>query len=72
MNEKYIEAFKKNGFSYEEIQTIIESEKEFDKIWISYDFNKVKILARKELFSHYITLNFPSFSSKYLTKSNTI
>jgi SOS response regulatory protein OraA/RecX len=32
MNEKYIEAFKKNGFSYEEIQTIIESEKEFDKI----------------------------------------
>ena len=52
MNEKDIEAFKKDGFSYEEIQTIIESEKKFKETWISYDFDEVKISARKRLFSN--------------------
>jgi len=45
------EAFKKAGFNYEEIQNILESEKEFKENWVSYDFKEVKKLARKELFS---------------------
>ena len=46
-----IEAFKKAWFSFEEIQDIIESEKEFEETWIAYDFEEVKKQARKELFS---------------------
>ena len=46
-----IEAFKNAGFTYEEIQDIIQSEKEYEETWITYDFEDVKILARKELFS---------------------
>jgi len=46
-----IEAFKRAGLSFEEIQDIIESENEFEKTWIAYDLDEVKKLARKELFS---------------------
>ena len=45
------EAFKKAGLSFEEIQDIIESEKEFEETGVDYDFDEVKTLARKELFS---------------------
>ncbi len=45
------EAFKKAGFNYEEIQNIIESEKEYEENGITYDFKEVKKLARNELFS---------------------
>ncbi len=51
MTEIDIEAFKKAGFSFEEIQDIIDSEKEFEETGIAYDFEDVKIFARKELFS---------------------
>ncbi|MDD3793305.1 MAG: hypothetical protein PHI37_00635 [Candidatus Gracilibacteria bacterium] len=46
-----LEAFRKAGLSYEEIQDIIESEKDFKDTGITYDFEEVKKLARKELFS---------------------
>ena len=46
-----VEAFKKAGFTFEEIQDIIESEKEFEETWMSYEFEEVKELARKEIFS---------------------
>ena len=46
-----IEAFKKAWFTFEEIQDIIESEKEFEENWITYNFEDIKKLARKELFS---------------------
>ena len=46
-----VEAFKKAGFTFEEIQDIIESEKEFNETWIAYDFDEVKEIARKEIFS---------------------
>lgn len=45
------EAFKKAGLSFEEIQKVIESEEEFQKTWIAFDFEDVKVFARKELFS---------------------
>jgi len=45
------EAFKKAWFSFEEIQEIIDSEKEFEKTGVVYDLNEVQKLARKELFS---------------------
>ena len=45
------EALKKAGFSYDEIQDIIESEREFEETWVAYDFEDVKLFARKELFS---------------------
>lgn len=45
------ETFKKVWFSYEEIQDIIESEKEFEETWIAYDLDEIQKLARKELFS---------------------
>ena len=45
------EAFRKAGFSFEEIQDIIESEKDFEETWIAYDLDEVKLLARKEIFS---------------------
>jgi len=47
-----IEAFKKEGFSYEEIQEITESIEEFEKTWIVYDFEDLKKLSRKTLFSN--------------------
>ena len=51
MTEIDVEAFKKEWFSYEEIQDIIEAEKEFEQTWVAYDFEEVKLLARKEIFS---------------------
>ena len=46
-----IEEFKKDGFSYEEIQEIKESIDDFEKTWASFDFKDVKTLARNNLFS---------------------
>ena len=46
-----VEAFKKAWFTFEEIEDIIESEKEFEETWITYNFEDIKKLARKELFS---------------------
>ena len=51
MAEINVEAFKKAWFSYEEIEDIIDGEKEFEETWITYSFEEVKQIARKELFS---------------------
>ena len=51
MVEINVEAFKNAWFTFEEIQDIIESEKEFNETWIAYDFDEVKEIARKEIFS---------------------
>jgi hypothetical protein len=50
-NKIDVETFKKAGLNFEEIQDIIESEKEFKETGIDYSFEEVKKLARKELFS---------------------
>ena len=46
-----VEAFKNAWFTFEEIQDIIDGEKEFEEAWITYSFEEVKQIARKELFS---------------------
>ncbi len=45
------EAFKKAWYSYEQIQKIIKSEKEFERNWITHSFNDVKKNTRAKLFS---------------------
>lgn len=52
MDAMTIEAFKKEGFTFEEIQEIIEAEKEFEENWITYDFDEVMESIQKELFSN--------------------
>lgn len=47
-----VEAFKKAGFTYEQIQNIIVSEEEFERTGVGYSHEEVKIFARKELFSN--------------------
>lgn len=49
MDAMTIEAFKKEGFTFEEIQEIIEAEKEFEENWITYDFDEVMESIQKEL-----------------------
>ncbi|NVP18148.1 hypothetical protein HUU51_05525 [Candidatus Gracilibacteria bacterium] len=46
-----VEAFLKAGFTFEEIKDIVEAEKEFEETGITYSFEEVKQIARKELFS---------------------
>lgn len=46
-----VEAFRKAWFTFEEIKDIVEAEKEFEETWITYSFEEVKQIARKELFS---------------------
>lgn len=46
-----IEALKKAGFSFEEIQDIIESEKEFEETWIAYDLDEAFIIIKNNLFA---------------------
>lgn len=47
-----VETLKKAGFSYEEIQDIIESEKEFEETWIAYDLEDAFTEVRNNLFSN--------------------
>ena len=47
-----IDAFKKEGFSFEEIQKISNSINSFDQKWITHSHNEVKKLARKEIFAN--------------------
>lgn len=51
MTKVDIEAFKKEWFSFEEIQKVSESIKNFEKTWISHSHNEVKIKARNKIFS---------------------
>jgi len=46
-----LEVFKKAWFSYEEIQDIIESEKEFKQSWVAYDLDEAFLQVRNNLFS---------------------
>lgn len=46
-----VEAFKREGFSYEEIQSIIQAEKDIAN-WETYTHDEVKAFARKQLFSN--------------------
>ncbi|MDD5769887.1 MAG: hypothetical protein PHE25_02875 [Candidatus Gracilibacteria bacterium] len=46
-----IEAFKKAGFTYEEIQDIIASEKDFEETGIAYDLDEAFCIIRNNLFS---------------------
>lgn len=46
-----IESFKKAGFTFEEIQDIIESEKEFEKTGESYSLDEAFVIIKKSLFS---------------------
>jgi hypothetical protein len=47
-----IEAFKKAWFTFEEIQDIIESEKEFEETWIAYDLDEAFVMIKNNLFSN--------------------
>jgi len=46
-----IESFKKAGFTFEEIQDIIESEEEFERTGESYSLDEAFLIVRKSLFS---------------------
>lgn len=46
-----VEAFKGAGFSFEEIQDIIESEKDFEETWIAYDLDDAFTLVKNNLFA---------------------
>ncbi len=52
MIEVDVEAFKKEWFSFEDIQDIIESEREFEVTWVSYNLKDAFSLVRKNLFSN--------------------
>lgn len=47
-----IENMKKEGFTYEEIQSILDSENEFEKTWIVYSHEYAKKIAREKIFSN--------------------
>ena len=47
-----VEKFKKEGFSFEEIESVSKSINNFKKTWISHWHNEVKIKARNEIFSN--------------------
>jgi len=51
MDNSTIEALKNVWFTYEEIQDLIESEKDIEN-GLVYDFETVKQFSRKELFSN--------------------
>jgi len=46
-----IEAFKKAWFTFEEIQQVIKSEENFERTWITHDFEDVMKEAKTRLFS---------------------
>ncbi len=46
-----IEAFKKAWFSYEEIQDILESEKEFEETWVAYELDEAFTIVKNNLFT---------------------
>jgi len=46
-----IEAFKKEGFSFEEIESVNTSIDNFTKTWIAHSHEEVKKSARKSIFS---------------------
>lgn len=46
-----VEVFKRAGFSFEEIQDIIESEQEFEKTWIVYDLDEAFVIIKNNLFA---------------------
>lgn len=46
------ESLKKAWFTYNEIQDIIESEKEFEETWIAYDLDEAFVMVRNNLFSN--------------------
>lgn len=46
------EAFQKAWFTYEEIQDIIWSEKDFEETWIAYDLDEAFSIIRNNLFSN--------------------
>jgi len=47
-----IEAFKRAGLSFEEIQDIIETENEFEKTWIAYDLDEAFSIIKNNLFAN--------------------
>lgn len=51
MSTANIETLKKDGFSYEEIQDVLESEKEFTKSGVAYDLDEWFTKIRNNLFS---------------------
>ncbi len=46
-----VEAFKKAWFTYDEIEDIIESEKEFEETWVSYDLDEAFLIIKNNLFA---------------------
>lgn len=51
ITQEDIESFKKAWLNQEEIDSIIESEKEFERTWVSYSFDYVKEELKKKLLS---------------------
>ena len=46
-----VEVFKKAWFSYDEIEDIIESEKEFEESWLAYDLDEAFLIIKNNLFA---------------------
>ena len=46
-----VEAFKKAWFTYDEIEDIIESEKEFEETWVAYDLDEAFLIIKNNLFA---------------------
>lgn len=53
LSTEAIEAFKEAGYSFEEIQRINESIKDFEETWICYDADEVFTMLEDEIFSKY-------------------
>jgi len=53
LTQEEIEAFKKAWYSFEEIQRIIESLKNFEETWISYSMEEAFEMVNNKVFSKY-------------------
>ena len=53
LTQEEVDAFKKAWYSFEEIQRINESLKEFEKTWISYSLDEAFEMVNNKVFSKY-------------------
>lgn len=54
LSQEEIEAFKKDWYSFEEIQRINQSLERFEKDWIAYDLDEAFAIIEKQVFSKYM------------------